>query len=992
MLVRRCKALLGSGRADEAMRDAERAVSLAPSWVETHMVLGEVHTVLLHYEDAVKAFEKGLLMDPLHASLRSTYSHAKELQQNVSSAMKLSRTGSQQSSDWWYCGAFRLHGWRNDSRPQCLMLVSLTDAGSVLAQRILYDQSWSNPPPELYSEFLSVSIGQTLSMRPAHLVVSDPYLARTLSNIFAQIGVSVRPVSAVPAARRSRVAGILLRCTQEISTRSRAVGLIQATPLALAPSLGATIAMPIVREFFGAAAEFLRARPWLWLSDLQPVQLSLPALFGQVPRVLVSVLGQRRGSRIGVRIMTEELDFRAHMLDDPTDERPTQKARKGSQRQPELLLNGEVYGAVFVNEQFIPLADVDFSALHKFEIAHDLSLDHWPLAFADEWTPDVTQNWQPSRPSAQQLIWCAAAMRALAWLPTSRLLAMQKDGSDYHTLDASYKISCHTGATTVSVLYPTQVVPTESLALLPSTWLLQPELTARMTEARVRLKNAPRTAQEHCYRAFITTASAERTVLAEHALALDPNCSDAYLLLAENTTVAGEALQLVFKALTLARANLQHFSTDQQIQQQRPPSIPWRSTMSISATPSAANASQSAVSFSASAAAAASTPRTPKQHSSRLTTSLIRASPSQSWSGATPSRTPHTPQPSPPRFQLHWTPQTPQRPATATPQRSTARRRLAQSLDADWSPQASGAREFVESLRSPVRSSSKKLSPNRARASPQHVQDSASKARNVAQARLAAQSVHSTHPVQLAFTRAATAACRVLLACRRYGDAADVVLEMIDMQMREAATLLCELAYSLLAADRLQDLLAAHSRVQCHASYWLYAIALATFRLSGDSVSAREALVIAALSNQSVVAQLLPDRRLQERCVAENVAGWYGFTLAPAVRNEREAKEYCDQFLWLWARSPGAVEWVSAWVRSRGAAFQLPDEIAAFLQKSTAAHRSSTVCVRAGCGRSGDSVECPHCHRLLYCSGACQKQDAQGHIRVCGSGMRSVSD
>jgi len=72
----RCAAYMGLNKFDEALSDAESCIRLKPDWVKGYYRKGMALVALYRYEEAARAFKKGLEVDPGNADLKDKLKEA----------------------------------------------------------------------------------------------------------------------------------------------------------------------------------------------------------------------------------------------------------------------------------------------------------------------------------------------------------------------------------------------------------------------------------------------------------------------------------------------------------------------------------------------------------------------------------------------------------------------------------------------------------------------------------------------------------------------------------------------------------------------------------------------------------------------------------------------------------------------------------------------------------------------------------------------------
>jgi tetratricopeptide (TPR) repeat protein len=278
----------------------------------------------------------------------------------------------------------------------------------------------------------------------------------------------------------------------------------------------------LLRGFYAAAAEYYRAAPWVHLSNYQVIALRHPA--ERDYRYAIS-MGQA-GIEYGLVTYLHWSDVVQQFTE---DENPLT-----------MLPKGGWHSLFFDNVTQVPFGD--FEAIEKFgfEIA---APEAYPITYIVAGKDDVR------RPSRQDLEWYEAALRAIPRLVRDYL---KPDGrGDYQPLETTLDVPTHAGTLTVAVKYPAGEIPLEAQPAQRLDWDIteeedEPEaFDRRMMEGSLQaltreiggesMWDDPKLerAQELMYRAFEEKNPARRIALAQDALAISPNCADAYVLLAE---------------------------------------------------------------------------------------------------------------------------------------------------------------------------------------------------------------------------------------------------------------------------------------------------------------------------------------------------------------------------------------------------------------------------------------------------------------------------
>ena len=277
----------------------------------------------------------------------------------------------------------------------------------------------------------------------------------------------------------------------------------------------------LLRGFYSAAAEYYRAAPWVHLNNYQVIALRHPT--EKEYRYAMS-MGQA-GVEYGLATYLRWSDVVRQFTE---DENPMM-----------MLPSGGLHSLFFDNVTQVPFDDLDAIQKFGFEIA---SPEAHPIPIIAE-GPE-----QMRRPSRQDLVWYEAALRAIPIFVRDYL---KPDGrGDYKPIETTVDVPTHAGTIAVAVKYPAGEIPLAAQPAQRLNWAESddeelPAFDRRVMEGPMqelaRQIGAEeqwgdpnlRRAQELMYRAFETTNPAKRIALAHDALAISPNCADAYVLLAE---------------------------------------------------------------------------------------------------------------------------------------------------------------------------------------------------------------------------------------------------------------------------------------------------------------------------------------------------------------------------------------------------------------------------------------------------------------------------
>ena len=275
-----------------------------------------------------------------------------------------------------------------------------------------------------------------------------------------------------------------------------------------------------VEALFDAAAQYYRAAPWVRLTNMQPLAIQVAP--ETTPRYVV-VLGNG-GVEYGLALYKQWDDFMLQF---------------GPMSHPlEMLPQEGAHSLLFSDITLVPFDDLDAIAEYGWEVVNE---EGYPI-------PAVfTQDGEAKRPNRADLLWYEAAMRAILQFVTAHLKS--DDQGDYHPAKVKLTVSTHTGMKEVMVEYPAGELPAESRPVNMLDWAeledddadfdMSTGFDRRAMEGSLSKFGGgfddPREnqAQELMYVAWDEQNPAKRINLAHQAIAISPNCADAYVLLAE---------------------------------------------------------------------------------------------------------------------------------------------------------------------------------------------------------------------------------------------------------------------------------------------------------------------------------------------------------------------------------------------------------------------------------------------------------------------------
>ena len=293
----------------------------------------------------------------------------------------------------------------------------------------------------------------------------------------------------------------------------------------------------LVEALFDAAAQYYRAAPWVHLTNMQPLAIQVEP--ETAPRYVV-VMGNG-GVEYGLALYKQWDDFMLQfgLADNPIEVLPEMGAHS--------LFFGDITQ--------VPFGDLDAIKAYGWEVVDD---EGYPI-------PAVfTRDGEAHRPERADLLWYEAAMRAILKFVPEHLEF--DDQGDYHPTRVEFDISTHTGETKVAIEYPAGEIPVENRPAEMLDWSELDEgendfdmptgFDRRAMEGSMAIFGSgfddpkEQQAQEIMYTAWDEQNPAKRINLAHQAIAISPNCADAYVLLAEEEAdTLGRALNFFQKGV-----------------------------------------------------------------------------------------------------------------------------------------------------------------------------------------------------------------------------------------------------------------------------------------------------------------------------------------------------------------------------------------------------------------------------------------------------------
>jgi len=418
-----------------------------------------------------------------------------------------------QTVETWGLLATRLRAWiavagQLAQRPFLVLALDLDH------DRILYHNLLEQPPTSedveraLAEAMTKPARGSGKPRRPTTVRLADPELAQALAPALERVGVAgeAGPLPELEAA---------VRLLEEHLRGD------QPEHPSLLSVPGATPEM--VGSLFAAAAGFYRAAPWVQLNNGQTFALQAPA--GSGPRWIASVMGNG-GMEYGLAVYQSWAAF--------------EKAFAGV-GDPRELLSGQL-AVWYGGPEILPFDEFEAAERYGWDVAGSQAYPMPVLMITPE---------RLDRPSAGQLRWLEAALRAIPQLVQGHLRPAA--AGEYQPFETTLSVTTAEGPVAVQAAYPGGQLSLEQQPVYSDDWewdadesddeppafdrramegmLAQLGLDIGAEEAITDPKL--RKAQALMYKAWEEANPAKRLSYAHRALATSPDCADAYLLLAE---------------------------------------------------------------------------------------------------------------------------------------------------------------------------------------------------------------------------------------------------------------------------------------------------------------------------------------------------------------------------------------------------------------------------------------------------------------------------
>ena len=291
----------------------------------------------------------------------------------------------------------------------------------------------------------------------------------------------------------------------------------------------------LVGDLFTAAAIFYQAAPWVQLSDIQTLAITVPP---ERKERFVQVMGNG-GIEYGLAIYKRWEDV--------------ERMYQAADHTIEVIPPGGGNSLFFDNASLLPPSDLDAIEQYGWEVAGNKA---YPVPVI------YTRSGGAKRPSHTDLLWYIAALYAIPIFVRDYL--KPDGGGDYLPVQADISIRTHTGPATVSIKYPGGILEKEMHATGSLIWSDSNNdeddnimaFNPRAMEGMMRQfggRSADQQldkAQDLMYQAWEERNPAKRIKLAHQALSVSSNCADAYVLLAEEEAdTVGRALEYYLKGV-----------------------------------------------------------------------------------------------------------------------------------------------------------------------------------------------------------------------------------------------------------------------------------------------------------------------------------------------------------------------------------------------------------------------------------------------------------
>jgi len=418
-----------------------------------------------------------------------------------------------QSKDSWHIAVRKLRTWimyKEDNlvRPYIMVVLNL-DAHMIIATDLKPDEPTTDDVRYMLISAMSNPKAKPWLVkqepkRPACVFFEDRRLLNELKPVLQEINIQSRWRS------KSKIIDSMIT---EMETRMKSdepqiPGLLE--------QKGVT--PRIISAMYSAAVEFYRAAPWIKLSNLDILAITVPP--NKEPYFSI-IMGQG-GMEYGLTLHKTWDD----VLSQYDIERPE-----------EMFSSQERHVLLFNHKTEVPHSDLDDQEAFGWELPEP-NIYPVPLIF-------VSME-EVHRPTKEELQWYEAALRAILVFVEEHLTL--DEFSRPQPTEKDIQVTTSLGKITVKVKYPGGKLPANIGASMDDIYLdegesPQPPIDPRVIESDMTralgsfieplVASEVAQAQDLIYKAWEESNPAKRIILAYQALNISTDCADAYVLLAE---------------------------------------------------------------------------------------------------------------------------------------------------------------------------------------------------------------------------------------------------------------------------------------------------------------------------------------------------------------------------------------------------------------------------------------------------------------------------
>jgi hypothetical protein len=342
-----------------------------------------------------------------------------------------------QSNATWLCTVRRAPFWNFPKKqaPYRPFLVLTLDQDTELVLNI--DTPDQRPTPEAVLKHLVKSMQGTWlnlkrSSRPASILLDDDQLAQAIAPQLAKLGIRCAYRSSLPQLR------VALLEMEETANQRKPVPGVLSIP---------GVSVPLAAEFYDAAAEYAKLKPWRWMENWEPIEMRFPPE-GRARYILVLGSG---GETFGLSLYESLADIKE--VFSRTD--PAQPPSR-----PITWLS-----VVLDEETAMSIDDLDAIEQYGWPVAGKQA---YPLLFK---ASSSESEWG-RLPNATELTWLAAALRAIPDFLTRHLQADR--GLPLPRL-AVVQLAGVYGNQKLFLRYPPQDTPPAATDISPQSASFQPD-------------------------------------------------------------------------------------------------------------------------------------------------------------------------------------------------------------------------------------------------------------------------------------------------------------------------------------------------------------------------------------------------------------------------------------------------------------------------------------------------------------------------------------